>query len=464
MNKDKLKDKIYELIEKSNEEEWFEFKENWYEAHSLGEYISALANSAAVKGEPYAYFVWGINDLSHEITGTKFNFNRDFNNEPLKHYLERNLSPDLAFNFEEIIMEGRRVVVLIIPSAGKVPVSFDGERYIRIGSSKTKLNKYPDREAELFRTLKNGIPTIENTRSEYQDLTFEMLKVYYSNKGLHLNEETYKKNLGLLTEDGEYNVMAQLLSDDCHMPIRVSIFAGTDKASRLCSVREFGFSSILLAMDKILQYGDVLNLVQADEKPGVYGRNDVPYFDYEVFKEAVTNAFVHNRWIDGNAPMFTVYSDRFEILSRGSFAAGQTKEGFYKGESVPVNSKLSDIFLQLRLSERSGRGVPLIVSRYGKDIFEFRENSIVVNIPFNIIYNLNNRNTYEVKEAQFVYKSTYDLVLEKIMENPHITQPEIAKSLDIGKTTVQKNIVLLKKNGIIEHIGANKNGYWKINK
>lgn len=43
--------------------------------------------------------------------------------------------------------------------------------------------------------------------------------------------------------------------------------------------------------------------------------------------------------------------------------------------------KLSEIFLQLHISEKSGRGVPKITEMYGKDAFSFRENSIVVTNP-----------------------------------------------------------------------------------
>ena len=58
--------------------------------------------------------------------------------------------------------------------------------------------------------------------------------------------------------------------------------------------------------------------------------------------------------------MIMVFSDRIEILSRGTIPPGQTMEGFFAGESVPVNQKLSDIFLQLHISEQTGRGVPKI--------------------------------------------------------------------------------------------------------
>ena len=51
------------------------------------------------------------------------------------------------------------------------------------------------------------------------------------------------------------------------------------------------------------------------------------------------------------------------------------------GESIPVNEKLSEIFLQLHISEKSGRGVPKIIETYGKEAFTFRDNSIVVTIP-----------------------------------------------------------------------------------
>ena len=86
---------IDELRNYDFEREWFEFKENWYRANELGEYVSALSNSAAIAGMKNAYFVWGINDKSHEIVGTNFDCYQDVNNEPLKHYLARQFSPDI---------------------------------------------------------------------------------------------------------------------------------------------------------------------------------------------------------------------------------------------------------------------------------------------------------------------------------------------------------------------------------
>lgn len=53
------KDFILDLINNNNECEWIEFKENWFNPEQLGEYISSLSNGAALKGQPYGYFIWG---------------------------------------------------------------------------------------------------------------------------------------------------------------------------------------------------------------------------------------------------------------------------------------------------------------------------------------------------------------------------------------------------------------------
>ena len=260
---------VEELVKKYKdydyEAEWLEFKEKWFEPDRLGEYISAMSNSAAIAGRKYAYFIWGIADDTHQIVGTKFNPNQDVKGEPLKHYLARKFDPDINIIFKEDLVDGCHMVVLIIPAAKTVPTAFDRDRYIRIGSSTENLRKYPEKEAFLFQVLREGFPTIENTASEYQDLTFEKLFIYYGAKGLRLNTETFEKNLSLRTEEGKYNILAQLLSDNSHIPIRVAIFSGKTKANHLYSVREFGNQCILYSLDEVLRYGDVLNIIQADE-------------------------------------------------------------------------------------------------------------------------------------------------------------------------------------------------------
>jgi Fic family protein len=53
-------------------------------------------------------------------------------------------------------------------------------------------------------------------------------------------------------------------------------------------------------------------------------------------------------------------------------------------------------------------------------------------------------------------------LIELINRNPFITIPEMSDNLKITETAVENNLAKLKKKGIIERIGARKNGSWKI--
>ena len=438
-----------------------EFKENWFQPEVLGEYISALSNAAAFHYKQQAYFVWGVNDETHEIVGTTFNQYCDHNKEPYQNFLARNLSPSINFLFEEEIIDGKRVVVLVIPAAEEIPTAFKEKRYIRIGSSKANLKDYPKREIQLFKILDGRVETIETLPAKYQELTFSKLFGYYGSKGIVLNERTFEKNLGLRNKDGEYNLLAQLLSDNSHFPLRVSIFEGETKGSNLFAVREFGNNCLLYTLDEVLRYADVLNLIQTDESERIVERPETPLFDNKAFREAIINAILHNLWISGNEPMISVFSNRIEILSRGTLAPAQTMEGFFLGESIPVNEKLSEIFLQLHISEKSGRGVPKIIETYGKEAFTFRENSIVVTIPLQKIKKVGKKVGDKVGNKKGL-NSRRQRIITEMRDNPNITTSELHQILGISETAVENNLTFLKENGYVERIGSKKTGYWKV--
>ena len=53
-------------------------------------------------------------------------------------------------------------------------------------------------------------------------------------------------------------------------------------------------------------------------------------------------------------------------------------------------------------------------------------------------------------------------IYEAIAANPRMAQPEIAKLVGVGKTTVQSAISKLKQLGAIARHDSNKTGYWEI--
>lgn len=258
-------------------------------------------------------------------------------------------------------------------------------------------------------------------------------------------------------------MLAQLLADDSHIPVRVSIFLGATKASPLYSVREFGNTCLLVALDRVLEYGEVINIMQADERGRTVERIDVPLFVHDAWREAVVNAFVHNAWVGLNAPMVTVFSDRVEILSHGAMAPTQTMEGFFHGMSVPVNRSLSDIFLQLHISERSGRGVPKIVEKYGRDAYEFGEGWIVVTLPFERVMTQDNRpDSTSIGDVPPALSPVREKILLLMRDNPNITQRHMAEELGMGHTAIAGHVAWLRDNGYVVREGSRKAGWWHV--
>lgn len=174
--------------------------------------------------------------------------------------------------------------------------------------------------------------------------------------------------------------------------------------------------------------------------------------------------------------MISVFTDRIEIISHGGLALEQDVDGFFNGISIPVNEVLASIFLQLRLSERSGRGVPKIVGAYGRESIRIERNFIVVTIPFNRInvtpFELNEGKATENPTVKATVKATVNPtvkltknqidILAKIAENPKVTLMELSELLGLHRASIAENTSKLQKLGILKRIGSDKTGYWEI--
>lgn len=72
MNQPELLALVDRLRGLPRETEWLEFKHNNTDPQEIGEYLSALANEAALLNQPRGYLIFGIEDASHAVVGTRF--------------------------------------------------------------------------------------------------------------------------------------------------------------------------------------------------------------------------------------------------------------------------------------------------------------------------------------------------------------------------------------------------------
>ena len=196
---------LAELRKLPRETEWAELKHNNADPNEIGEYLSALANAAALSGKVSAWLAWGLDNDTHEIIGTTFNpATAKVGNEELESWLLRLLSPKINFRFYNVHAEGGQVVLLEINAAFRHPVQFKGTEFIRIGSYKKRLKDFPEKERELWRVF-DRMPfekeiAAENIAAE------EVLRL--------LDYPAYLDLLSLPLPEGRDGILSALAADD----------------------------------------------------------------------------------------------------------------------------------------------------------------------------------------------------------------------------------------------------------
>ena len=340
--------------------------------------------------------------------------------------------------------------------------------FVRIG---TTCRSMTEEEIERRYISQLSIPkmTMKQEESPRQDLTFNQFKAILTFKGLHFNEGTFEQNYNLRNSDEKYNYIAFLVSDQNDTSIKVVRFNGLTKAEFL-SRKEFDGGCIFKQMEDALDYSlNVLNIVQTN----IVGKSrvDTPYFDSAAFREAWFNAVCHNLWVEKTPPAIYGFDDRVEIISYGLLKDGMTKEEFFNGVSKPVNEEFAKIFMQLGFMEQSGKGVPTVVAKYGKDAYHFGSSFIQCILPYNILdkskhdrlFGKNeDRNEDENEDRNEDGKSKDRLkikVVDLIKNNPTITIIELAKMTNVSKSTIER---MIKSSDNIKHVGSTKTGHWEV--
>lgn len=432
-----------EKMNLGNETETLEFKKSMSE---LKEGIISL--SSMLNKSSYGILYIGVKN-NGDIVGQQIGEHTlKTISEAIANFIKPQVIPSIIVEF----IEDFNIIKVEVKGNNK-PYSAYGKYYMR--SSDEDREIAPNNLRDLMITT--YVDSIVKMESTNQFLSFNQLKNIYLLNNLTINETIFEENLNLVNENGKYNLMAEILADSNSFSIKVATFEGVDK-TKLIKRNEYGYKCLLIAMTQVLDYVEALNETKV-EINGIQ-RKETKLFDFSCFREAWLNACLHNKWSRLTPPAVYIYSNRIEIISTGGLPLDYSEEDFYVGRSKPVNLELQKIMGQLNYIEQTGHGVPLIVSKYGKNVFDISENFITVTLPFAFTKNKFEDNTINEKLDDLNDKQKQ--IINLIKENRYITVDEMVKILNFGQTTVNKNLKIFKESKIIERIGSNKNGYWKI--
>ncbi len=134
------------------ENEVVEFKQanNDYKTDTIGEYFSALANEANLRGVDAGWLVFGVDNKTRRVVGT--NYRPDTERlQSLKMQMAENAEPRVTFrNIHELQHADGRVLLMEVPAAPRgIPIAWKGHYFARAGESLTSLGL--DKQDEIRR-------------------------------------------------------------------------------------------------------------------------------------------------------------------------------------------------------------------------------------------------------------------------------------------------------------------------
>lgn len=369
---DNIESLIRELIQLPHETEWVEFKHNNYNPEMIGKDISALANSAALHEKEHAYMLWGIDDTTHEIIGTKEDLQTvKVGSQELENWLRSLLSDHAEFKFESCAIDDKRIGILVIRKAILLPIVFKDDAYIRVGSYTRPLSKIPSLQGPLWDKLRS---------EQFEDhlavqhltlrdaLNYLAYPAYFDIKKIPLPDSLegiahYMIQEGIMTQqdDGHYAItnrgallFAKDLSDFeplIRKAIRVIQYNG--KGRHLIE-RQTTFEKGY-ALSFPASVAQIEALIPTHEDITSVFREKSTAYPLPVIRETIANALIHQDFsLTGTGLTVELFDDRIEVTNPGTPLVDILR--IIDNPPRSRNEKLAALMRRLSMCEELGSG------------------------------------------------------------------------------------------------------------
>jgi ATP-dependent DNA helicase RecG len=204
-------------------------------------------------------------------------------------------------------------------------------------------------------------------------------------------------------------------------------------------------------------------------------RQDIPEYPRVALREAIVNAVAHADWsARGSQIMVAVFSDRIEIQNPGQLPFGMTIEDIKAGVSHIRNPVIARVLRELDYMETWGTGFRRMredCEAGGYPLPEWVELGRVTRIVF--------RPHPQVAATGDVGRSVGGNVggnvapdiemndrqhwfLERLTEGVRARADDVARQFGRTTRTAERDIAALERAGVIEFVGARKNGYYRV--
>ncbi len=377
------------------------------------------------------------------------------------------ISPPLQCEFYIVEVDGKNVAVIEVPSGQNKPYVLSGAIYVRQGPNSQKLTTVEEMRSFFQQTVRIFFDEVSCVEANIKnDISNESIKTF-----------RFEAELVNATSDEQLFTNLKLTSNDGYLKNGTILFFGKEpevffeKAVIRCLVFD-GIDKRYIVDDKVMtgtlyqQYQksmiwlkSKLNVRYDIEGEGANPRNEYWEIPIIAFKEAIINSLAHRDYYDkGARTTIEVFDDRVEISNPGGLVSTVPRNEFGK-RSASRNPLIFGLFERMRLVEQIGSGIARmrdVMKEEGLTPPEFNIDgmfTVTLRRPFNFEKWVEKWvNNLSVKQIT---------ILTAIHHNNKIKKAALQELVDFSATTLDNNIEILKKEGVLEREGT-KGGVWII--
>ena len=370
-------------------------------------------------------------------------------------------------------IDGSHILQLKVIAGHYTPYYYvgDGQRiaFVRVGDE-----SIPATAEQMVRlVLKGSNKTFDSLHTDYnaEDYSFTILANAFKDRTKQEWDKKYLLSFGLVTGAKNLTNAGALFADDCPLwqsRLYCTRWDGKEKGDAINDAEFTGNVLMLLR--------EAMNFVKSNTKKGWEklpdGRRNKPEYAERAILEAMVNHFIHRDYtVMGGEVHLDIYDDRLTITSPGGMYNGMLIQDLDIADvsSERRNPILANVMAQLDYMEKRGSGLTRICNETKvldgyrdelKPVFKSTPTQFQT-IIFASINMINvGDNDGDVSEMKITERQQN--ILNLIKESPTISGRQMSEILSVSQRTVERDLSVLQKKGVLRHKGKDNDGSWQI--
>ena len=347
----------------------------------------------------------------------------------------------------------------------------DGQRlaFVRVGEE-----SLPATAEQMLRlVLKGSNKTYDSLHTDYnaEDYAFTILANTFKTRTSQEWNKKYLLSFGLVTNTGTLTHAGALFADDCPLwqsRLYCTRWDGKTKGDAINDAEYTGNVLMLLR--------EAMNFVKSNTKKGweklPNGRKNKPEYAERAVLEAMVNHFIHRDYtVMGGEVHLDIYDDRLAVTSPGGMYNGMLIQDLDIADvsSERRNPILANVMAQLDYMEKRGSGLTRICNEtQALDGYKDELKPVFKSTPTQfqtiIFASSDNQNVGDFVGDMSETKLTerQQKMLNLIKESPTISAKQMSETLSVTTRTIERDLSMMKKAGVLKREGKDNNGVWII--